>query len=204
LEVSEHIHLVPQLHLVCIATYTVSLCRVSADAGLYGSIYFAANLLSAVLTNNAAALLMYPIAMETVDQSGADRKKMAMVLMLAASDYITSFGYQTNLMVYGPGGYSNMDFMRFGSPMQIILWLSTTAMISSPDDVWYISWIIGFIGLAVTSAVRLKGGAIFRRKQAGTSKPYDSDDEEDKNYNIHDRNRLHDHNSIDEIVEVDV
>jgi hypothetical protein len=166
---------------------------VSADAGLYGSIYFAANLLSAVLTNNAAALLMYPIAMETVDQSGADRRKMAMVLMLAASDYITSFGYQTNLMVYGPGGYSNMDFMKFGSPMQIILWLSTTAMISSPDEVWYISWFIGFLGLAVTSVVRLKGGVIFRRRQAGISKHYDSDDEEE------------DHNSMREIVhEVDV
>jgi hypothetical protein len=160
---------------------------VIADAGIYGSIYFASNLLSAILTNNAAALLMYPIAMEAVDQSGADRRKMAMVLMLSASDYITSFGYQTNLMVYGPGGYSNMDFMRFGSPMQIILWLSTTAMISSPDEVWYISWITGFLGLVVASAVRLSGGSLMlRRTRAGTSKPYDSDDEEDNNIDDND------------------
>jgi di/tricarboxylate transporter len=135
-----------------------------ADAGIYGAIYFAANLMSAVLTNNAAALLMYPIAMEAVEQAKVDRLKMSYILMLAASDYMTSFGYQTNLMVYGPGGYTNMDFMRFGAPMQIILWLSSTAMISAVNKNWYVSWIVTAVGLVGVAALRLSSGGIVRRK----------------------------------------
>jgi hypothetical protein len=152
------------------------------DAGIYGGVYFAANLLSAVLTNNAAALLMYPIAMDAVDQTGVDRRKMAIVLMLAASDYITSFGYQTNLMVYGPGGYSNLDFMKFGAPMQVILWLSTMAMVSAPDEVWYIFWMISVLGLVVAVAIRLIGDEILLRvRRARHPKRHDQsrDDNED-------------------------
>ena len=81
---------------------------------------------------------------------------MAFIIMLAASDYITSFGYQTNLMVYGPGEYSNMDFLRFGAPMQILLWLSSTALVStSTSDNWYVSWIVCLIGFFIVSFLRL-------------------------------------------------
>jgi di/tricarboxylate transporter len=133
--------------------------------------------MSAVLTNNAAALLMYSIAMETVDQSGVDRRKMALILMLAASDYMTSFGYQTNLMVYGPGGYSNMDFMKFGAPMQIILWLTTVAMVAAPDEMWYFWWILSILGLGAVSALRLVGGEMMlRRFRARAPKRNDDDD----------------------------
>jgi hypothetical protein len=155
------------------------LCCVNTDAGIYGAVYFACSVLSAVLTNNAAALLMYPIAMGTVDKAGVDRKLMAMTLMLSASDYSTSFGYQTNLMVYGPGGYTNMDFMRLGGSMQVMLWLTTTAMVSSTVEVLYIFWIVSFIGLVLTAIWRLKGPGMFHRRRAGTSKQYDSDDEDD-------------------------
>ena len=128
---------------------------------MYGAVYFAGNLLSAILTNNAAATLMFPIAMDTVDQTGADRLKMCYILMLSSSDYITSFGYQTNLMVYGPGEYRNVDYFKFGAPMQILLWLSTTAMVatfSEDDPKWVISWIVCAIGLSVVAAFRLAGG----------------------------------------------
>ena len=113
------------------------------------------NLLSSVLTNNAAAVLALPIAMSAVEQTGTDRLKMAFVIMLAASDYITSFGYQTNLMVYGPGEYSNLDFLRFGAPMQLLLWMSSTALVStSTPDNWYISWMVCFVGFFVVVFVR--------------------------------------------------
>jgi hypothetical protein len=125
----------------------------------------AANLLSAVLTNNAAAALMYPIAMNAVDQTGADRLKMSMILMLSASDYITSFGYQTNLMVYGPGEYKNVDYMKFGAPMQILLWLSSTAMVSATGSKWYVSWLICALGFVVVAAIRLTNGAILHRNK---------------------------------------
>jgi hypothetical protein len=129
---------------------------------------------------------MYPIAMDVVNQSSVDRKKMAMALMLAASDYMTSFGYQTNLMVYGPGGYSNMDFMKFGAPMQIILWLSTTAMVSAPDEVWYIFWIISVVGLVVVVVLRVIGGEIMlRRLRARDPK---RNDEQSKGHRAEDGN----------------
>ena len=123
----------------------------------------AGNLLSAVLTNNAAAALMYPIAMEAVVQTGTDRLKMAFILMLSASDYITSFGYQTNLMVYGPGGYKNLDFMKFGAPMQILLWLSSTAMVSASGENWYVSWLICLLGFVVIAAIRLTNGTVMQK-----------------------------------------
>jgi hypothetical protein len=123
--------------------------------------------MSSVLTNNAAATLMYPIAMAAVDQTGADRVKMSFILMLAASDYITSFGYQTNLMVFGPGGYSNMDFMRFGAPMQILLWVSSTAMVSTDKSRWMVSWGFCAIGFFVVAAIRLTNGAFLQRKKDG-------------------------------------
>lgn len=127
--------------------------------------YLASNLLSSVLTNNAAAVVTYPIAMAAVDQTGADRLKMSFILMLSASDYMTSFGYQTNLMVYVPGGYSNMDYMKFGAPMQVILWLSSTALISANEDNWYISWFITGAGFVVVAALRLTNGELMRRKK---------------------------------------
>ena len=125
------------------------------DAGVYGAIYLAGNLLSAVLTNNAAAQLTFPIAMAAVDQTGADRVKMSIIIMLSASDYITSFGYQTNLMVYGPGGYANLDYLRFGGPMQILLWLSSVAMVSASPKNWYVSWFICAAGLLVVCFFRM-------------------------------------------------
>jgi hypothetical protein len=131
------------------------------DAGVYGAMYLIVNLLSSILTNNAAAVLALPIAMSAVDQTGADRVKMVFIIMLAASDYITSFGYQTNLMVYGPGEYSNMDYLRFGGPMQIILWLSSTAMISTnKPDTWFVSWIFCIVGFVVIASIRLTSGAV--------------------------------------------
>jgi di/tricarboxylate transporter len=74
------------------SVFSLSL-SISTDAGVYGAVYLATSLLSSILTNNASAALMYPIAMEAVDQTGTDRLKMAYMVMLAANDYMTSFGY---------------------------------------------------------------------------------------------------------------
>lgn len=119
---------------------------------------------------------MFPIAMDAVDQTGADRLKMCYILMLSSSDYITSFGYQTNLMVYGPGEYRNIDFFKFGAPMQILLWLSTTAMVATlsvDDPKWSISWIVCAIGLIVVAGFRLTGG--FMRRKNHSKKRDDED-----------------------------
>jgi di/tricarboxylate transporter len=76
------------------------------DAGLYGAVYFATFLISNVVTNNAAAALLFPIAMDAAEMTGADRKLMSYILMLGASaSFMSPFGYTTNLLIYGPGGY---------------------------------------------------------------------------------------------------
>lgn len=70
------------------------------DAGLYGAVYFATFLISNIVTNNAAAALMFPIAMNAANQTGANRLLMSYNLMLAASaSFMSPFGYTTNLLV---------------------------------------------------------------------------------------------------------
>jgi len=70
------------------------------------AVYFATFLLSNIVTNNAAAALVFPIAMDVVDQAGADKVIMSYTLMLGASaSFMSPFGYTTNLLIFGPGGY---------------------------------------------------------------------------------------------------
>lgn len=84
------------------------------------AMYLATVMLSNVVANNAAAALMYPIAINVATSEGIDKRLMAYLLMLAASaSYAVPFGYQTNLMVYGVGGYAFKDFLRFGGPIQV-------------------------------------------------------------------------------------
>ncbi len=76
------------------------------DAGLFGAVYFATFLISNVVTNNAAAALLFPVAMDAAETTGADKQLMSYVLMLGASaSFMSPFGYTTNLLIYGPGGY---------------------------------------------------------------------------------------------------
>ncbi len=112
-------------------------------AGLYGAVYFATFLISNVVTNNAAAALMFPIAIQAAnDTEGVSNEIMAYCLMLSASaSFMSPFGYQTNLLIYGPGGYKVVDFLKIGTPMQLILWIFTTLILSNPLGVWWPSWV---------------------------------------------------------------
>ena len=85
-------------------------------------VYFSANLLTEFLTNNAAAALMFPIAMATVHQMpGVDARPFAIAVAVSASAaFATPIGYQTNLMIFGPGGYKFMDFVKVGLPLNVI------------------------------------------------------------------------------------
>lgn len=74
-----------------------------------------------VITNNAAAVLMFPIAMAVAEQLGVSVLPFAIGVMFAASaSFITPLGYQTNLMVYGPGHYRFSDYARLGIPLSLI------------------------------------------------------------------------------------
>lgn len=125
------------------------------DAGLLGAVYFATFLVSNVVTNNAAAALLFPIALNAAEQTGTDRILMSFSLMLGASaSFMTPFGYTTNLLIYGPGGYKYNDFLKFGTPMQLVLLLLSTLFLVVAN-VWWISWIASALVLGVVVLLRL-------------------------------------------------
>ena len=81
-----------------------------------------AALFAQALTNNGAAAVMYPVAMATAHELGVSSTPFVFVLLLGCGlSFATPIGYQTNLMVYGPGGYRFSDFTRIGVPLTILL-----------------------------------------------------------------------------------
>jgi di/tricarboxylate transporter len=88
-------------------------------------------LFTEIVTNTAAAALMFPLAVATAGNLGVDPRPFVMVVALIASaSFLTPIGYQTNLMVYGPGGYRFTDFGRVGVPLSLLL--LTLAILLSP------------------------------------------------------------------------
>ena len=82
-------------------------------------IFVTAALFAQVVTNNGAAVLMFPITMAT-RELGVSPEPFLFTLMIAAgSTYLSPVGYQTNLMVYGPGGYRFFDYARLGLPLTV-------------------------------------------------------------------------------------
>jgi di/tricarboxylate transporter len=79
-------------------------------------------LLTEVITNNAAAVLVFPIAMATAGSLGFDPRPFAIAIAVGASaSFLTPIGYQTNTMVYGPGGYRFGDYARLGFPLTVLV-----------------------------------------------------------------------------------
>ncbi|MEM9503862.1 MAG: SLC13 family permease, partial [Cyanobacteria bacterium P01_E01_bin.43] len=89
-------------------------------------IYGVTSLLTELITNNAAAALMFPIALSVAQTLGVSYMPFVIAIMISASaSFSTPIGYQTNLMVYGPGGYKFTDFMRIGIPLNLLFWTMT-------------------------------------------------------------------------------
>jgi di/tricarboxylate transporter len=87
-----------------------------------------------IITNNAAAALMFPIAFASAEKIGQDPRVFAMVVAVAAScSFLTPIGYQTNTMVYGPGGYRFGDYARLGIPLTICVIVTTLLVLKF----WY-------------------------------------------------------------------
>lgn len=88
------------------------------------ALYFVTMVFTELITNNAAAVLVFPIALASAEKLGVDPRPMIISIMIAASAaFATPFGYQTNLMVYGPGGYRFSDYLRFGIPLSALFML---------------------------------------------------------------------------------
>lgn len=84
--------------------------------------YVAVSLLTEFITNNASALLMLPIVLEMTEKASLNNEPFVFAVMMAASaSFATPLGYQTNLMVYGPGGYRFSDFLKVGAAMNVFI-----------------------------------------------------------------------------------
>ena len=93
-------------------------------------VYVVATATSELVTNNAAAVIVFPIAMSTAAQLDANPVAFVVAVMVAASaSFVTPLGYQTNLMVFGPGGYRVSDFMKLGLPMSVLVGATACTLI---------------------------------------------------------------------------
>ena len=75
-----------------------------------------------MVSNNAVAVVMTPVAIGLAGALGVDPRPLVVAVMIAASaSFATPIGYQTNTLVFGPGGYKFTDFLRFGIPLNVTL-----------------------------------------------------------------------------------
>jgi di/tricarboxylate transporter len=94
-------------------------------------VYVVTAIFTEVITNNAAAALVFPIGMNAAESLGANPLPFVMIVMIAASaSFSTPIGYQTNLMVSGPGGYRFSDYLRIGPPLNLLV--GTVSVILTP------------------------------------------------------------------------
>ena len=93
------------------------------------ALYVVTMLFTELMSNNAAAVLTFPIAWQTAADLGVNPMPFIMAMTVAAScGFATPMGYQTNLMIYGPGGYKFSDYMRFGGPLNLLVMAITIAL----------------------------------------------------------------------------
>ena len=94
------------------------------------SVYLLSSILTELVSNNAVAVVLTPIAIGLAGAMGIDPRPMVVAVMIAASaSFATPIGYQTNTLVYGPGGYRFTDFMKVGIPLNISIGILASAII---------------------------------------------------------------------------
>jgi len=101
--------------------------------GVYGSfigIYLLTVLITETVTNNAAAAIAFPIALVTAETLGVSPWPFIMAVAYGASaSFLTPYGYQTNLMVYSPGGYQFTDYLKMGIPVSLVYGITVIALV---------------------------------------------------------------------------
>ena len=94
------------------------------------AIYFGTMVLNELISNNAAAALSFPFCLESARLMGVSERPFIMAVTLAASyAFASPIGYQTHMMVFGPGGYRFTDFMRVGIPLNLLMWIVAIGLI---------------------------------------------------------------------------
>ena len=102
--------------------------------GIMFGLYFITSLLAAYITNLASVALLFPIALAYAHSEGLNPMPFVLLIAFAAAaNFMTPIGYQTNLMVYGPGGYKFTDYFKIGAPLTLIYMLGTVIIL----NYWY-------------------------------------------------------------------
>lgn len=113
-----------------VAERTVGLMGGYGPLATLAVLYLLTAVMTEVMSNNAAAVLVVPIALATADAMGVDAKPFLVAVAFAAStSFATPVGYQTNTMVYSAGGYRFSDFLKIGVPLNLIFWAMAVALI---------------------------------------------------------------------------
>ena len=113
-----------------LASQVVSLVGDMGPVAVLAAIYLLAAIMTETMSNAAAAVLLAPIAISTAGHLGVDPKPLLMAITFAASTgFSTPVGYQTNTMIYNPGGYRYADFLRAGMPLNILFCILSTIFI---------------------------------------------------------------------------
>jgi len=114
-----------------LSAFLVATGDVLPAVGVMFVLYAVAGVLASVITPVATAVLMIPVGVDAAASLGANEFSFLLAVMFAsAMSFTTPVGYQTNLMVYGPGGYEFTDFVRVGGPLQILLAVVATTGIA--------------------------------------------------------------------------
>ena len=93
-------------------------------------LYFLTQIMTELLSNNAVAVIVTPLAIALAHSLGLDPRPLVVAVMFAATlAFATPIGYQTNTMVYGPGGYKFFDFTRIGLPLNIVTGITACLLI---------------------------------------------------------------------------
>ncbi len=109
-----------------IVTHVEPYLRTASPLLMLGSIYLIASVLTEVVTNNAVAVILTPIAMAFGEALGVDVRQLIVAVMFGASaSFATPIGYQTNTLVYGAANYRFADFLKVGIPMNIVVGVAT-------------------------------------------------------------------------------
>jgi di/tricarboxylate transporter len=113
-----------------IAGQVASVASAGGPTVLVGSFYLLTTLMTSVLSNNATAVLLAPIGLGLARELGVDPRPLLVAIAYGASaSFATPIGYQTNLLVMGPGGYQFRDYLRIGLPMSVLLAITATLLI---------------------------------------------------------------------------